>query len=42
MSLIDYLPEDLSQMTYVPHGMEGTVANLRNRQARLFGQGKRG
>lgn len=42
MSLIDYLPEDLSQMGYVPRGMEGTVANLRNRQARLFGKGARG
>ena len=27
---IDYLPEDLSTMTYVPHGMQGTVTNLRN------------
>ena len=30
LSLIDYLPEDLSTMTYVPHGMQGTVTNLRN------------
>ena len=32
LSLIDYLPEDLSTMTYVPHGMQGTVTNLRNRR----------
>lgn len=30
-SLQDYLPEDLESLAYVPHGMEGTVTNLRNR-----------
>ncbi|SEH50660.1 MULTISPECIES: tRNA (guanine(46)-N(7))-methyltransferase TrmB [Atopobiaceae] len=30
LSLIDYLPEDLSTMKYVPHGMQGTITNLRN------------
>jgi tRNA (guanine-N7-)-methyltransferase len=30
LSLVDYLPEDLSTMDYVPHGMQGTVTNLRN------------
>ena len=34
MSLVDYLPEDLEAMEYVPFGMEDTVFNLRNRQAR--------
>ena len=34
MSLVDYLPEDLESMTYVPFGMEDTVFNLRNRRAR--------
>lgn len=37
MSLVDYLPEDLSHLSYVPHGMEGTVTNLRNRRAKEFG-----
>ena len=34
MSLIDYLPADLDAMaaTYVPHGMQGTVINLRNQR----------
>lgn len=31
LSLVDYLPSDLSNMAYVPHGMQGTVLNLRNR-----------
>lgn len=30
LSLQDYLPQDLSQMDYVPSGMEGTVLNLIN------------
>ena len=34
MSLIDYLPEDLSELDYIPHGMQGTVTNLRNKQLR--------
>ena len=42
MSLVDYLPEDLSQLDYVPHGMEGTVTNLRNRRAKEFGRGRGG
>ena len=29
-SLIDYLPDDLHTMGYIPHGMEATVVNLRN------------
>lgn len=34
MSLIDYLPADLDAMaaTYVPHGMQGTITNLRNQR----------
>lgn len=35
LSLADYLPEDLSTLTYVPHGMQGLVTNRRNHQARL-------
>ena len=31
LSLAEYLPEDLDGLGYVPHGMQGTVTNLRNR-----------
>lgn len=34
LSLVDYLPDDLSTMGYVPHGMERTVTNLRNLEAK--------
>lgn len=34
MGLVDYLPKNLSELTYIPHGMEGTITNLRNRQFR--------
>lgn len=34
LSLVDYLPDDLSTMDYVPHGMERTVTNLRNLEAK--------
>ena len=34
LSLVDYLPSDLEHLSYVPHGMQGTVTNLRNRQVR--------
>ena len=34
LSLIDYLPDDLEKMGYVPHGMQGTVTNLRNHRRR--------
>lgn len=34
LSLMDYLPEDLSSMGYVPHGMERTITNLRNFEMR--------
>lgn len=30
LSLVDYLPDDLEHMDYIPHGMQGTVINLRN------------
>ena len=35
LSLAEYLPSDLSSLDYVPHGMQGTVTNLRNRDAKL-------
>lgn len=34
LSLVDYLPTDLTGLGYVPHGMQGTVTNLRNRAIR--------
>lgn len=34
LSLVDYLPEDLDSLAYVPHGMQGSVTNLRNRRHR--------
>lgn len=34
LSLVDYLPADLEGLGYVPHGMQGTVTNLRNRRRR--------
>ena len=34
LSLVEYLPGDLFANGYVPHGMERTVENLRNRNAR--------
>ncbi len=32
LSLVDYLPSNLASLDYVPHGMQGTVFNLRNRK----------
>ncbi len=42
MSLVDYLPADLDAMaaTYVPHGMRGTVTNLRNQRLRAATHGQ--
>ena len=34
LSLVDYLPDDLFSDGYVPHGMQGTIINLRNRHKR--------
>lgn len=34
LSLVDYLPEDLFEGRYVPHGMEQTIVNLRNQRKR--------
>lgn len=40
LSLAEYLPKDLSTLGYVPHGMQATVVNLRNRDAkRVQGEG---
>lgn len=32
VSLVDYLPKDLSSIDYIPHGMQATVENMRNRE----------
>lgn len=32
LSLVDYLPDDVESMGYVPHGMQDTVTNLRNQR----------
>lgn len=34
LSLVSYLPDNLEQLDYIPHGMQGCVENLRNRNAR--------
>lgn len=34
LGLVDYLPEDLASMSYVPHGMERTITNIRNLEAK--------
>lgn len=40
LSLVSYLPDNLDQLEYVPHGMQGCVENLRNRNARERAHGK--
>ncbi|WP_322354645.1 tRNA (guanine(46)-N(7))-methyltransferase TrmB [Paratractidigestivibacter sp.] len=43
MSLSAYIPDDLSSFdTYAPHGMQGTIQNLRNRAAKDDGDWSRG
>ena len=39
LSLASYLPDDLDAMTYVPHGMQGTVENMRARNANRRAKG---
>ena len=40
LSLVSYLPDNLDRLEYVPHGMQGCVENLRNRNARERARGK--
>lgn len=40
LSLISYLPADLDELTYVPHGMQGTVENMRARNANRRAKGE--
>lgn len=39
LSLASYLPDDLDAMTYIPHGMQGTVENMRARNANRRAKG---
>lgn len=41
LSLVDYLPDDLEGLAYVPHGMQGSVTNLRNRARHQRARGGR-
>ena len=41
LSLVSYLPDNLDQLDYVPHDMQGCVENLRNRNARERARGKK-
>ena len=40
LSLVDYLPTDLESLSYVPHGMQGTVTNLINQRLKAEAQGR--
>jgi tRNA (guanine-N7-)-methyltransferase len=40
--LVEYLPQDLEKLDYVPLGMEATVWNMRNREAKLWAKGHKG
>lgn len=40
--LVEYLPQDLGKLDYVPLGMEATVWNMRNREAKLWAKGHKG
>ena len=40
LSLASYLPENVEDMTYVPHGMQGCVANMRGRRANCRKKGE--
>lgn len=33
LSLVSYLPENIEDLDYIPHGMQGCVANMRGRRA---------
>ncbi len=39
LSLVSYLPESIEDMGYVPHGMQGCVANMRGRRANRRAKG---
>lgn len=37
LSLVDYLPQDLSTLDYLPHGMQATIINMKNREIKAQG-----
>ena len=39
LSLVSYLPENIEDMDYIPHGMQGCVANMRGRRANRRAKG---
>jgi tRNA (guanine-N7-)-methyltransferase len=39
---VEYLPQDLEKLDYVPLGMEATVWNMRNREAKLWAKDHKG
>ena len=39
LSLVSYLPENIEDMGYIPHGMQGCVANMRGRRANRRAKG---
>ncbi|MFR8784073.1 tRNA (guanine(46)-N(7))-methyltransferase TrmB [Slackia sp.] len=39
LSLVSYLPEDIENLEYVPHGMQGCVENMRGRRANRRAKG---
>lgn len=41
VSLVEYLPDDLDAIDYVPHGMQGTIENMRNRARNAEERAKR-
>ena len=40
LSLSSYLPENVEDITYIPHGMQGCVANMRGRRANCRKKGE--
>ena len=39
LSLVSYLPEDIEDLAYVPHGMQGCVENMKGRRANRRAKG---
>ena len=37
--LVEYLPQDLTKLDYIPLGMEATVWNMRNREVKIWAKG---
>lgn len=40
LSLVSYLPENIEDMDYVPHGMQGCIKNMTGRRARCRAKGQ--